>query len=251
VLANPATGKYFGNTIVVDDSGNASYNALLLVAQHRLSHNFSILSNFTWSHCFDEGENGQDISNFYQDPRNRKAEWGSCAADRRKVFNLSLVTMMPKLASPWLDRIAGHWQASGIFTASSGSPMTITSGVDNSLTGVGADRPNVVGDAKLSNPTIAQWFNTSAFVKNGPGAYGNNGPGNLTGPGRWNLDAALWRSFRLREQVHADLRWEAFNVLNHARFNNPGTSLSSGNTFGIISSAQDPRIMQVALKVVF
>jgi hypothetical protein len=55
----------------------------------------------------------------------------------------------------------------------------------------------------------------------------------------------------MREQIHADLRWEAFNVLNHARFNNPGTSLSSGNTFGIISSAQDPRIMQVALKVVF
>jgi hypothetical protein len=250
-VGNPATGKYYGNTTVVDDSGNASYNALLLAAQHRLSHNFSLLANFTWSHCFDEGENGQDISNFYQDPKNRRAEWGSCAADRRKVLNVSVVTTTPKFSSAWVDRVLGHWQASGIFTASTGSPMTITSGIDNSLTGVGADRPNVIADAKLANPAISRWFNTSAFAKNGPGQYGNEGPGNLVGPGRWNLDGAVWRTFRIREQIHTDIRWEAFNVLNHARFNNPGTTLSSGNSFGIISSAQDPRIMQVALKVVF
>jgi hypothetical protein len=250
-VANPATGKYYGNTVVVDDGGNASYNGLLLVAQHRLSSNFSLLSNFTWSHCFDQGENGQDIVNFYQDPKNRRAEWGSCASDRRKVLNMSLVTNTPRFSSKWVDRIAGHWLASGIFTASTGSPMTITSGVDNSLTGVGADRPNVVADGHIDNPTIRQWFNTSAFVKNGPGTYGNAGPGILTGPGRWNLDGAVWRTFRITEQVRADLRWEAFNVLNHARFNNPGTSLNTGNTFGVISSAQDPRIMQGALKFTF
>jgi hypothetical protein len=61
----------------------------------------------------------------------------------------------------------------------------------------------------------------------------------------------VWRSFPLKERIQADLRWEVFNVLNHARFNNPGTTLSSGNTFGVISSAQAPRIMQVALKITF
>jgi len=167
------------------------------------------------------------------------------------VLNVSLVTSMPKFASRLADQILGHWQASGIFTASNGSPLTITSGVDNSLTGVGADRPNVVGNGRLDDPTLRQWFNTSAFVKNGPGAYGNAGPGLLTGPGRWNLDAAVWRTFRFGERVRTDVRWEAFNVLNHARFNNPGTSLNTGNTFGVISSAQDPRIMQAALKLTF
>jgi hypothetical protein len=251
VLANAATGKYYGNTIVVDDGGNASYNGLLLVAQHRFSHNFSALANFTWSHCFDQGENGQDIANFYQDPNNRRAEWGSCASDRRKVFNLSLVTSSPRFGPRIVNLILGNWQGSGIFSASDGSPLTITSGVDNSLTGVGADRPNVVGSGKLDHPTIQQWFNTAAFVKNGPGAYGNAGPGLLTGPGRWNLDAAVWRTFRFGERIRTDFRWEAFNVLNHARFNNPGTALNTGNTFGVISSAQDPRIMQAALKVTF
>jgi hypothetical protein len=61
----------------------------------------------------------------------------------------------------------------------------------------------------------------------------------------------VWRSFPIKERIKADLRWEAFNVLNHARFNNPGTTLSNGNTFGAISSAQAPRIMQVALKITF
>jgi hypothetical protein len=90
-LANPATGKYYGNIAIVDDSGNADYHALLLVAQHRFSHNFSILSNFTWSHCLDQGENGQDIVNFYQDPRNRRAESGNCASrDSHSEFRLTV-----------------------------------------------------------------------------------------------------------------------------------------------------------------
>ncbi len=250
-LFNPSAGKYFGNTAIVDDAGNASYQALLLVAQHRFSHNFSLLSNFTWSHCLDQGENGQDIGNAYQDPRNRRAEWGNCASDRRKVLNVSLVTRTPKFSSPWAQRIAGNWQASGIFTYSSGSWITVTSGADNSLTGVGSDRPSVVGDWRVANNTLSQWFNTAAFAKNVAGAYGNAGVSIVPGRANWNLDGAIWRTFPIKERVKTDLRLEAFNVLNHARFNNPGASLNNGNTFGVTSSALAPRIMQVALKVTF
>jgi hypothetical protein len=250
-LANPAAGKYLGSMAIVDDGGNASYQALLLVLQHRFSRNFSALSNFTWSHCLDQGENGQDIVNFYQNPANRRAEWGNCASDRRKVFNSSLVGEMPRFVSPWVQRLAGNWQASSIFTYSSGSWMTITSGVDNSLTGVGADRPNVVGDWHVAQNTLSQWFNTAAFSKNGPGQYGNAGVAIIPGRANWNLDAAIWRSFSLKEAIKLDVRWEAFNVVNHTRFNNPGTALNTGNTFGITSSAQAPRIMQAALKMTF
>jgi hypothetical protein len=184
------------------------------------------------------------------DPRNRRAESGNCASDRRKILNLSLVTRTPNFAAPWVRRFAGNWQASGIFTYSSGSWMTITSGVDNPLTGVGSGRPNVSGDWHVAQPTLSQWFNTAALTKNGPGAYGNAGTSIIPGPYGWNLDGAVWRTFPIREQVKADLRWEAFNVLNHARFNNPGTTLSNGNTFGEINS-QAPRILQVALKITF
>ncbi|MBV9294266.1 MAG: TonB-dependent receptor, partial [Acidobacteriaceae bacterium] len=88
-LTNPTEGPYFGSISYVDDGGNASYNGLLLVAQHRFSHNFSALANYTWSHCLDDGEANQDITNLYQNPNNRRAEWGNCASDRRQLFNLS------------------------------------------------------------------------------------------------------------------------------------------------------------------
>jgi len=248
---DPAVGKYYGSTIMIDDSGNASYNGLLLSANHRFSHNFSALANYTWSHCLDQGEANQDIVNMYQNPLNRKAEWGNCASDRRHIFNLSFVAVSPKFASAWMQRLAGNWQFSGIFNRTSGAWLTVTDGTDVSLTGLGADRPNSTGSsAQLSNPTIAQWFNIGAFTKQAAGTFGNTSRNNILGPSSTTVDTGLSRSFPIRERMKFDLRFEAFNVLNHARFNVPVTTLSAGN-FGQVISARDPRILQVAAKVTF
>jgi hypothetical protein len=251
-LARPTTGgQFLGDTVVTDDGGNASYNGLLLVAQHRLSHNFSVLANYTYSHCLDQGEANQDITNMYQNPADRRAEWGNCASDRRQVFNTSLVVQSPKYSSAWIERLAGNWRFSSIFTAASGAWLTVTSGTDRSLTGVGSDRPNVVGDWHVSQNTLSRFFDTTAFAGNAPGQYGNAGHAIVLGRANWNLDSALWRTFSITERVKTDLRLEAFNVLNHARFNNPGTTLSNGTTFGVTTTALDPRILQVAMKVTF
>jgi hypothetical protein len=249
-LANPA-GQYFGSVSMVDTAGNAAYDGLLLTLQHRLSHNFSTLTNYTWSHCLNQGEANQDIGNRYQDPSNRRAEWGNCAADHRQIINASVVAKSPKFASSWIQRLAGNWQASGIYSFTSGGWLTITDGTDVSLTGVGGDRPNVMGDWHLANPTIKQWFNSSAFSRQPSGTFGNGGRATILGPSRWNVDAALWRTFQIHENTKMDLRVEAFNALNHARFNDPGTTLSNGNTLGQINSALDPRIMQLAIKLNF
>lgn len=245
------SGQYFGSAITVDTAGNASYNAMLLTVQHRLSHNFSILANYTLSHCLNQGEAGQDIVNYYQDPQNRRAEWGNCVADRRQIANASMVVKTPEFRSQWVKHLVGDWQASGIYTYTSGSWLNVTDGTDISLTGLGTDRPNVVADWHVANPTIKQWFNTSAFTRQVAGTLGNAGRNTILGPSNWNLDAALWRTFRITESKKMDLRMEAFNVLNHTRFNNPGTALSSGNTLGQITSALDPRILQLALKLNF
>lgn len=258
ILANPATGKYFGSTIQIDDSGNASYNGLLLSANHRFSQNFSILANYTWSHCFDDGEANQDILNEYQNPNNRKGEWASCASDLRHIANVSAIFQSPKFGPAWVQAIASNWQLSGIFTAHSGGWLTVTDGTDISLTGLGADRPNLVGNPNLANPTIAQWFNTAAFAKQAAGTFGNAGRGVVEGPSGWNLDAGLWRTFAIKERLKLTARFEAFNSLNHPQFNAPSTGnsyiasaqLSSPN-FGQVTSAQNPRILQVALKLVF
>ena len=249
-LARPY-GQYYGSAITVDTAGNASYNGMLLTLQHRMSHNFSILANYTWSHCLNQGEAGQDIVNYYQDPLNRRAEWGNCAADRRQIANASVVFKTPQFHSTWIQRMAGNWQASGIYTFTSGSWLTMTDGTDVSLTGLGTDRPNVGGDWNVDDPTIKRWFNTTAFTRQAAGTFGNAGRNTILGPSTWNIDAALWRTFRVTESMKMDLRAEAFNVFNHTRFGNPGTSLNNGNTLGQITTALDPRIMQLALKLTF
>ena len=249
-LADPAKGKYIGNLYVTDDGANASYNGLMLSLNRRFSRNWSALANYTWSHCLNHGEKDQDITNQYQNPADRDAEWGNCSLDRRHLFNLSMVARTPRFGSKWLRALAGNWGLSQIFTYRSGSPLTITSGADNSLTAAGMDRPNVIADPHVDAPTINRWFNVSAFQANSAGTYGNAGRGILFGPSAWNFDFALWRIVPIREGVSTDLRFEAFNLFNHARFGDPATNIRSG-TFGRITTAADPRILQLAFKVTF
>jgi len=249
-LANPTQAQYYGGITAFGDGANANYNGLLISLQHRFTHNFTVLANDTWAHCLGESEVALNGGGAGQDPTNRHAEYGNCLSDRRQVFNVTSVVRTPRFASAWVERLAGGWQESTIFTAMTGTYSTVTVGTDNSRTGNGADRPNAVGNPSLSNPTISDWFNTSAFQAGPVGTFGDVGRDTILGPGAWNFDVALSRSFRLTERQHIDFRAEAFNLLNHARFGNPGTAMNSA-TYGQITTALDPRIMQFALRYVF
>jgi hypothetical protein len=271
-LSNPKWGPYtgaapgasVGGVIIANTNGYASYNGLLISMQHRMSHGFSVLGNYTWSHCTDLGEEGQDIANAYQNPMNPLAEHGNCSQDRRQLVNLSLVAQMPKLSNRLAERLLGGWSLSNIFTAASGSPFNVTDGSDVSLSGVSADRPNLVGNPWVAgtvaaNPTcvapatigtLRGFFNPCAFALQPAGTFGNEGRNILFGPGHYNLDSAIWRSFRIREKYDLNLRGEAFNILNHAWWGNPSAALSG--TPGLITAAgNSQRILQVAMKLVF
>jgi len=131
-----------------------------------------------------------------------------------------------------------------------GSYSTVVVGTDNSRTGNGADRPNVVGTVAVSNPSIAQWFNTAAFQAGAVGTFGNAGRNSLQGPGAFTFDAALMRDFPITERHHIQFRTEAFNILNHAVFSNPVATFTS-SSFGRVLGANDPRILQFAVKYLF
>src|SRR5262249_47428296 len=102
-----------------------------------------------------------------------------------------------------------------------------------------------------SNPTLSRWFDTSAFQRQAAGTFGNAGRSVIGGPGAWNLDMAISRNSSVRENVTLNFRWELFNTLNPTRFTNADVTLNSANTFGVITGALDPRIMQVAGKLTF
>ena len=266
-LADSTKAQYFGAVNNFGDGGNANYNSMLLSVQHRFTKTYTVNANYTWSHCLSEGDaslNGGGTARIYY---NRHADYGSCNSDRTHAFNTSIVARTPTFSNHVLQKILGNWQESTIFTAFTGSPFTVLQGTDNTRTG-GGDLPNVVSTAKLENPTVQQWFNVKAFAAlNCPtgasapttpdcGVYGNEGRNTLRGPGAWNADIALTRTFPVTEAQKIDFRAEIFNVFNHARFLNPGsgvlpTATMNSPAFGQITSARDPRIMQFALKYSF
>jgi hypothetical protein len=249
-LTNPSQGTYYSSIVQTDGGGNANYNGGLISIQKRFSNRFSILGNYTWSHCINDADGDQFLDGVdFQDPRNRHGDRASCGSDRRHNVNTSAVIGSPKFKSAALERIAGGWQLSTIFRIQSGAPLTVTTGRDAALLG-GTQRPMLVGNPVLENRTLTKWFDTGAFVANGPGQYGTAGRSILRGNKTINFDVGLTRRFQVSEGQRLEFRAEAFNVLNLMRPGNPNTSLNS-SLFGQVTSALDPRIMQFALKYVF
>jgi hypothetical protein len=105
-------------------------------------------------------------------------------------------------------------------------------------------------DAYCATKTITCWLNPAAFQQPALGSLGNIGRFSVFGPGFWGIDAALSRAFPIRERQTVEIRAEAFNITNSMHPNAPTVNTNT-NTFGQILSAQDPRIMQFAMKFVF
>jgi hypothetical protein len=186
----------------------------------------------------------------YEDPYDRNLDHGPCDTDVRHNWNNSLVYETPKFKNRVTGQLLGHWQAGGLITVHSGFPFNPLTGVDDSRTGVGLDRPNIVGSPYVKNLNTQVWINPATFVANTVGTFGDAGYNGLLGPKFFDIDANVTRFFPITEHRSLELRFEFFNVLNHVNFNNPVASLSSAS-FGIIQSAADPRILQLAAKFRF
>ncbi len=234
--------------------GNSSYNGLQASASKRFHHGLTILANYTWSKSIDEGSNDGSAPSNPFNIRNDRAVSDFDVAHR---FIASFVWQLPGagIHNAFARGVAGGWELNGIVTLQSGLPFSVTSGVDNSQSGVNADRANLVGDPYLngSRPeaqVLHEYFNTAAFTLNPVGTFGNAGRNILFGPGMENIDFGLLKNFAVRERYKVQFRAEAFNLFNHPNFNNPAASFSSSN-FGIITSAGAPRVIQLALKAMF
>jgi hypothetical protein len=158
------------------------------------------------------------------------------------------------------DSKLGGWQVSGILFVRSGLPFTVTQTQGVASTGTG-NRPNLVGDPHLDNPTIDKWFNTAAYqvVPDTTGTYGNVGRNTLEGPGQFNIDMSLLKRTRFG-RVGSELRIEAFNILNHPQFANPNGTIGNaavGTITALIANSAGAfgnttaRQVQLSLKLTF
>ncbi len=256
-LAYPVTGKGYGHIGRTDSGGTASYNGLVLSVQRRAARGVTLGGNYTWSHCistpWDQNNNSSLGGTGWSDPNNRRFERGNCVTaqrDRRHLFNVSAVIETPRFSNPALRVVGSGWRFSPIFRVLSGEYMSITTNQDRALTSITGQRVNQILPGPYGDKSINSYLNPKAFELPAMGTLGNVGVGSVAGPGTWQFDIGTSRTFQFRETQKLEFRAEAFNVTNSLHMDNPTTNLNS-NTFGQVTSAKDPRIMQFALKYFF
>jgi hypothetical protein len=226
--------------------------------EKRWSSGLEFLSSYTYAHNIDSFS-GYGIGGVYcQNEFDCAAEKGNSDLDRRHAYTLSLIYALPttKAAGHVLENVVNGWKVSSIIHAETGSPFTVVTGTNNSLNGDNNDRPNLVGnplsvDRSGKNNAFAHWFNTSAFVANPIGTYGDAGRNILFGPGDWNVDFSVLRTFPVSERWgRFEFRGEFYNFFNHANLDNPIANLADPRD-GEIVGTSNPRVVQFALKYIW
>jgi hypothetical protein len=180
-------------------------------------------------------------------------EKGPALFDVRHRFVISFSAELPAPGDdPALERILGGWQLNGIVQTQTGFPTTI---VDPTLSiRFLTNRPNQTCDPNDNAPeTVDAWFNTSCFIRRTipetaePGSTPRN---SVRGPGFTRTDLSLFKNIDLPHSHRIQVRVEAFNLFNQTRFGQPGNQIGTPN-FGRITSSEDGRIIQLAMKYSF
>jgi hypothetical protein len=235
--------------------GWATYHALAIGMKRRFSRGLTFEANWTWSHSIDDASDpGPTLNeaNLPQNVHDRSMEKASSSFDHRHRAVISLVYQIPAPTNTrWVETLLGDWSTGSSFTAQSGAPFTVNISSDQANIGAGpAQRPNLTGDPNKGPRTPQQWFDTSAFSLPALYSFGNAPRNSVIGPGLEEFDFSLQKDIALREPLRLQFRAEAYNLLNHPNFNIPNRTAFTPN-FGSISSAQDSRQLQFALKLLF
>jgi hypothetical protein len=253
-------GPAFANDDFEGSIGNSSYNSLQASVRHT-GHGLTLLLGYTYSKSLDQTSSLADPVN----PFNHNLTRALSAFDLKHVMVASYQYELP------FDRFFSHgkgllkgWTISGITRISSGFPITLSSDGDSSLVG---SLPNGVNNQSLDLPDFTPgplnqnhdprngqpYFNISLFHPQALGTPGNSPRRFFYGPGMFNSDLALLRSFPLSEAKTLQFRLETFNTFNHTQFFGPAAVNGDidSDLFGHVVKAAPPRLMQLALKLTF
>jgi hypothetical protein len=227
--------------------------------EKRYSGGLSFQASYTWSKLLNNvsaptvGDDSSTYSNFY----NRAADWGPDGNDIRHRFTWSSVYQLPFgkgrpfLSKGVLGQVVGNWSVGAIVIVQSAAPFTVTTQTNTTNAfSAGALRADVLRDPKLSSPTLSRWFDTDAFTQPAAYIFGNEGVNILRGDRKSSTDLSIIRSFPFTESIRLQFRGELLNAFNHPDFGQPGKSFG-GSGFGLVSSADGPRTVQLGLRLVF
>src|SRR5438552_4720855 len=268
-LANPK----LANTTSWFSEGISSYHGLELDVSHRLSHGLQFTGVYTFSKSLDDGDNmntsiATNSPAFTMNPLQPKWDYGRASFDIRHVAVINAIYDLPfgqnkaSGTSPFLNKLTGGWQISGIETLQTGLPFTPQMSCNPANDGDSRNpirpswNPAFTGQLVLGGAN--RYFDPSAFVVPANGTYGNVGRNILQGSGLAELDLALAKRLALSERFSAQFRDDFFNVLNHTNFNTPNaivfTSAAGGPsaTAGVITATStSSRQIQLGLKLLW
>lgn len=241
--------------------GWATFNGMTLKVTRRFATGLSFDADYTLSKSIDDASDTGTTNAEYNLPQNPYAPGLESALSsfyHRNRFTANAIYDFPfeRGKSGWRHQAFGDWRASTIVMVQSGAPFTVNLSAAQDVANIGLvggnnlERPNVTGSPNDGPHTPTEWFNTSAFTLPAQYAFGDSGRNIVTGPGLANVDLSLQKTWTLRENEAIQFRWDAFNALNHPNFNLPGRIFGAAN-FGVITSAQESRELQFALKWLF
>jgi hypothetical protein len=256
---DPLTGEFgFGSNAYYSSVAHSMYNSLQGSLKNQTKYG-SFLVSYTYSKAMDNGSDVFDSTYVY----NHKYGWALSAFDLRNNIATSYTVGLPfdrfSGHGDFIERIASGWQLAGQSTFASGQPVQLSESDDRDLIGDTSfpfTTPNLSGVGQVygnKNPRNAAgqpYVNKGYFAKDTLGQIGTSSRRFFAGPGIDNYNMALSKNTKIAEGSSLQFRAEAFNVFNHAQFENPKGNIDSGS-FGVVTAALSPRIMQVALKLEF
>jgi len=265
-VLNPA---FFSTNPYMQESANSAYNSFQISVRHN-SKRADLLAGYTFAKCMDNSSGLQDSTN----PINPRLSRSLCAFNVTHNFVVSYTYNFQfdelfGATQGFRQKLLSGWSLSGITTFASGLPITLSENDDNSLLGVTTapvDVPQLTGNGGPygnTNPRSGlPYVSSNAFTFETIGQFGNANRRFFAGPGLNNWDMALLKNTNITESKTLQLRLEAFNIFNHAQFQNPSGSINDGlpvivngvnqgGLFGVVTKAWDPRILQVGIKFLF
>jgi hypothetical protein len=260
---NTPTTDNFGSNADMKTIASSSFNSLQVSVKHNEKYANFLLA-YTYEKSIDNGSTSFDATNYF----NSRASRALSIFDVPQDLTVSYTVQLPfnNFTGDFCKRLTTGWALSGIATFAKGEPVQISEPNDDlSLSGTfdaTIDEPNYSGSGPLfvdKNPrnhagpggTPLPYFNPNYFQAENPGQYGNVMRRFFSGPGIYNFDMALLKDTKITESTQLQFRAEAFNVFNHTQFTNPSGNFNNTGVFGFVTGARDPRIMQLALKLLF
>ncbi len=259
--------QYTTVSLYRNNIGNTNYHGVTAKVEQRLSRGLSYLVSYTRSRLMDDASSVFDasiltgpVANYpVADSFNRRLERDYSTGDIPHVLVASAVWDLPFGPGRFhqgrgvLGALANDWTVAAIVTLQSGIPVAVTQTTNfNAFAGFGIQRPNLVGDPELPSDrrSHTRWFNTEAFAVAPQFTLGSASRNPIRGPVYKNVDVSISRRVPMTSTSGLELRLDAFNVLNTTQFGNPNAVLGAAS-FGTITTALDPRVLQFALKFLF